>query len=459
MKTPGPDAQTIITGSSGEASVTGRLSRRRLLSAAAASVTAWACDALRRAGAGAASPGRSFVRSVINVQEHGAKGDGKHNDGPVLNEIIRASREGDALYFPAGTYLVSESLLPKPGQLFFSLSDRTTIKVKALSGGPAFPIFVVRSGPAEFRRLIINGSKDTTPEPKDPADAAGICGQLGPDGMIVLSMSACRIEHAHGDGIRIAGGSESRRRLQRVMVRDTVVEDCGLNGLTFGRINNIRVMACRFERCNNGIKMHGCVNVLAQRVRATANRRHGIGFTFSRRWRVDHCMASANGSGAHGGWGIVAGGEGEDVPKDLVPNSDFAITDNICVANRKGGITLDPTMPAKSGEKEVIWPQRAKVTGNVCRKALRYHGIHITHASNVLVTDNVCANNNRGSGIQLVDSALVRVQRNTCHDNNIGIGEFVDGCVEPRGHNVISNNKLYNNTFWVRRKKTDECSR
>jgi parallel beta-helix repeat protein len=217
------------------------------------------------------------------------------------------------------------------------------------------------------------------------------------------------------------------------MVRDTLVQDCGLNGRAFGRIDNIRVEASRFQRCNNGIKMHGCQNVLVQGVRAQANRRHGIAFTFSHRWRVEHCMASNNGSGERGGWGIAAGGEGEDV-KDLVPNSDFAITDNICVANRKGGITLDPTMPAKSGEKEVIWAQRAKVSGNVCRKARRYHGIHITHASNVLVTDNLCADNPR-SGIQLVDSALVHVQANTCHDNKTGIRESIDGCVDPPGHN------------------------
>jgi Pectate lyase superfamily protein len=107
MKVAGPDAQETITTGSEEAGWTGRLSRRRLLSAAlVAAAPAWAGDALRAAEAGAAGPGRSFVRSVIDVREQGAKGDGKHNDGPVLNEIIRRSRVGDALYFPPGTYLV-----------------------------------------------------------------------------------------------------------------------------------------------------------------------------------------------------------------------------------------------------------------------------------------------------------------------------------------------------------------
>src|SRR5262249_15530524 len=256
-------------------------------------------------------------------------------------------------------------LLPKPDQLFYPLTDGTTIK--AYPHKPAFPIFVVHSGPVELRHLTIDGSKDSMTAPSDPSDACsanppGICGQLGPGGMIVLTVSACRIRNAYGDGVLIAGSAGSWRGAQRVLVRDTVVEDCALNGLMFGRINGVRVESSRFQRCNDGIKLHGCVNVLVRGVRAQANRRHGIAFTFSHRWRVEHSMASANGSGGKGGWGIVAGGEGKVVPKGLSPNSDFAITDNMCVANRKGGITLDPTMPAEQQEKEVIWVQRARVS-------------------------------------------------------------------------------------------------
>jgi Right handed beta helix region len=116
-------------------------------------------------------------------------------------------------------------------------------------------------------------------------------------------------------------------------------------------------------------------------------------------------------------------------------------------------------MPANPGEKEAIWAQRARVSGNVCSHARRYHGIQITHASQVLVIGNECAYNPR-SGIQLVDSAFVRVEANTCRYNLTGIRESVDGCVEDAGHNLIRNNTLEDNMYDdVVRTKTDECQR
>jgi hypothetical protein len=328
-------------------------------------------------------------------------------------------------------------LLPKPRQLFFSLTDGAT--VKARTPRFRFPIFFVRSGPVEFRHLTIDGANHQKPNPGYLPDARGIVGLAGPDGTIVVAVSACRIQNTHSDGIHIAGGSGSGRG-QRVLVRDTVVENCGQNGLTFGRIKHIRVESSRFERCNNGIKMLGCEDVVVRGVTAERNRRHGIAFTFSHRWYVDKCVALDNGSPADGGWGILAGGE--DV-RNLTPNSQFTITDNICEHNRKGGISIDPTM---ARERQTIWDQRARVSGNVCERATLNHGIHLTHARNVLVTGNVCGHNRKGSGIQLVNSAHVLVHGNTCFANQYGIAEFEDGSVNDPGHHVIGFNVLYDNT-------------
>jgi parallel beta-helix repeat protein len=118
-------------------------------------------------------------------------------------------------------------------------------------------------------------------------------------------------------------------------------------------------------------------------------------------------------------------------------------------------------MPAKEGEKEAIWPQRATVFGNVCRKARLGQGIgiHITHASDVLVTKNLCVNNPL-CGIQLNDSSHVRVLRNTCDVNKFGIAVYVDGCVEQADHNLIAGNeRLDGSPVPVYRKTTDTCHR
>jgi nitrous oxidase accessory protein NosD len=235
-----------------------------------------------------------------------------------------------------------------------------------------------------------------------------------------------------------------------VIVRDTVVQDCGMNGLGFGKIDNVRVESSRFERCYNGIKMLDCRDVVVHAVTANSNRRHGIAFTFSHRWHVDDCVASGNGSGENGGWGIVAGGE----PLRLKPNSDFTITNNICENNADGGISVDPTVVPDPGQPEVIWVQRARVSGNVCRNATLHHGIHITHARDVVVTDNVCTGNQRGSGVQLVSSSHVLVQGNTCCVNRNGIGLFSNAEVSDPGHHVIGINLLYGNDVDIRHQES-----
>lgn len=57
-------------------------------------------------------PRDPFAATVINVKHYGAKGEST-DDTIALQTAIRASRDGDALYFPPGTYLVNEPLQPK----------------------------------------------------------------------------------------------------------------------------------------------------------------------------------------------------------------------------------------------------------------------------------------------------------------------------------------------------------
>jgi parallel beta-helix repeat protein len=399
---------------------------------------------------GDAQQGCPFAGPVVNVKGHGAEGDGRSNDTPAIEAAIEAAQEGGAVYFPKGEYLVKRSLEPKAHQLYFSLADDAAVKV--FPGERAFAVFLVRSGPVEFRGLTVDGAKDETVKPEDPARAPGIWRPHDAAGAVDVVVSACRIRNAYGDGIRIPGGSDADRASDRVIVRDTVVEDCDGNGLAFGRVDNVRVESSRFERCNNGIKMLDCHDVVVHGVTANGNKRHGIIFTFSHCWHVDNCVARGNGSGTRG-WGIAAGGEPAE---ELEPNSDFTITNNICEDNVDGGITLDPTMKPKPGKPEAIWAQRATVSGNVCRKAKLHHGIHVTHSSDVVVSGNVCTHNEKGSGIQLVSSSHVLVQGNTCSFNRNGIGLYSDADVTDPGHHVIGINLLYENKYDVRHQDSDK---
>jgi parallel beta-helix repeat protein len=392
----------------------------------------------------------TFAGTIINVKDHGALGNDSADDAPALQAAIAAAGDSAALYFPPGTYLVSRPLELKVRQLWFSLTKRATLK--ALTNGTGFPILIMHSEGVELRHLIIDGAKDETREPADPAAAPGIWRRFDARGGVDLVVLDCRIRNAHGDGIRIQGGADSTREADRVIVRDTIVEDCGMNGLALGRVDHIRVESSRFERCNNGIKMLNCNDVAVSASTANANRRHGIAFTYSHRFHVDNCVARGNGSeGA--GWGIAAGGE--PIP-DLEPNSEFTITNNICEENADGGITVDPTTVPEPEKPEKIWRQRASVSGNVCRNALNHHGIHVTHARDVVVSDNLCSDNHQGSGIQLVSSSHILVQGNTCFCNRNGIGLFSNDKVTDPGHHVIGINMLYKNEVDVRHQQRGE---
>jgi hypothetical protein len=398
----------------------------------------------------------SFGGTIVNVRDHGARGDDKGDDTDALEVAIAALVAGDALYFPAGTYHLSRPLEPRVRALFFSLTDRAVLRARGTTG---FPMFILRAGAAEFHRLTIDcarlrqgyGGQAGSETGNAASPAPAIWRPADAPGAVDVAVFDCHIRNAHDDGIRIQGGSGDDRAADRVIVRDTIVEGCGMNGLSIGRVDNIRIESSRFERCHNGIKVLNGHDVSVHAVSAIANGRHGIGFTFSHRVRVDGCIARGNGSKAEGGWGIAAGGEPID---GLVPNSDFTITNNICEDNTDGGITLDPTTKPDEGETEVIWPQRAQVSGNVCRSAGRYHGIHITHGSEVAVTGNVCSGNANGSGIQLVSSKHVLVQGNVCFDNHSGIGLFSRKGIPDPGHHVIGINMLHENDVDIRHQES-----
>jgi parallel beta-helix repeat protein len=401
----------------------------------------------------AASP---FAGTVINVKDHGAAGDDSADDTHALRAAIAASKQGDALYFPPGTYIITKRLVPKARQLYFSLTDAATIKVKPAPGSKPFSVFEVRGGPVEFRHLSLDLSESQQPE-KGKTAPPGILAQAG---TVDLVVSSCRIRGGYGHGIHVIGSGESGR--DRIIVRDSLVEGCFESGLALGKVNGARVEDSRFQHCRNGIQAVSCRDIAIYAVTATENRRHGIAFRYSYDWHVHNCMATSNGGTETDqdklrGFGIVAGGDAQ--VRHPPPNSDFTITNNICEDNYAGGITLDPTVvndpSTKQDETALIWPQRARVSGNVCRgrkggksrggeHPFGAHGIQATHSSEVVLTDNLCHQNNN-SGIQLVNSTHVLVQANACYENTNGIGIFSREDVKDAERHVIGANMLYDN--------------
>ncbi len=65
------------------------------------------------------------VTPAMNVRHYGAKGDGTTDDTTAIQSALNACSEGDILYFPYGTYLISSALLIKCGKLTIDLGNST----------------------------------------------------------------------------------------------------------------------------------------------------------------------------------------------------------------------------------------------------------------------------------------------------------------------------------------------
>jgi Pectate lyase superfamily protein len=148
-------------------------------------------------------PGKDpFAGAVINVRGAGARGDGTTDDTAKLQAAIADSSDGDAIYFPPGIYLVGAPLVPKPRQVYFSLTGKATVKAKE---GTPFTLFQVEAGPVEFHHLTLDLSKPPDVEPPDcktPDDVpAGIVAEALAGGVVELVVTPA--------GSTIAAGTES----------------------------------------------------------------------------------------------------------------------------------------------------------------------------------------------------------------------------------------------------------
>jgi polygalacturonase len=73
---------------------------------------------------------------VTNVKEFGAKGDGIKNDSPAVQAAIQAVADGGGkIYFPTGTYIVSDLVIKNRSGLSF-MGDKRNSVIKLAPGAP-----------------------------------------------------------------------------------------------------------------------------------------------------------------------------------------------------------------------------------------------------------------------------------------------------------------------------------
>jgi len=121
-------------------------------------------------GSGAvASTVQTKLREQISVKDFGAKGDGTTDDTAAIQAAVAAS-SGKALYFPAGTYIVSDIITLVANSVVYGDQGITTLKLKAKVYTAANVSIFVLTGISNvyIYGLIFNGNKGNIGSARNP---------------------------------------------------------------------------------------------------------------------------------------------------------------------------------------------------------------------------------------------------------------------------------------------------
>lgn len=99
---------------------------------------------------------KSHITTTINVKEYGAKGDGETDDTEAIREAINSGMD---IYFPAGSYLVTETLtIPSYRHIHGEGPNQTTISYQG--SGYLFDVKTVYNGRAIIERMTLTGTAE-----------------------------------------------------------------------------------------------------------------------------------------------------------------------------------------------------------------------------------------------------------------------------------------------------------
>ncbi|MFD0672701.1 discoidin domain-containing protein [Cohnella sp. GCM10027633] len=110
-------------------------------------------------------PALSYDRAyaaTMNVTSYGANGGDASDDTTAIQNAINAASSGDTVYFPAGTYYINSSLLPKSGIKLNGASQSTAIIKFNGSAGSAMIYMPMSSSISnvEISNLTLDGNSD-----------------------------------------------------------------------------------------------------------------------------------------------------------------------------------------------------------------------------------------------------------------------------------------------------------
>lgn len=210
------------------------------------------------------------VDDYVSVRDFGAKGDGNTDDTVAIqraidetyfgNFALTQSRLRRILHFPAGTYLITNSLkLPSFAYLQGEGRGRTIIRISSNT----FPLIQLKDSLNQINANYATGSSTA---------ARDICLQditlehLGNKNVLQLDTTErVQLLHVEFKGSQTAPNSTSTTVQNAVFARPTVANNtlkdisfvgCVLTNCTQGAVinaTNVRFLDCRFENLSNGV--------------------------------------------------------------------------------------------------------------------------------------------------------------------------------------------------------------
>ena len=184
-----------------------------------------------------------YAYSGRNVKDYGAVGDGITDDTAAIQRAIAAVNDDyPILYFPSGTFLVSENIALHSNMVVLGNGVNSVVK-KAATDSDTYWIFsVFNLENVTIKNLTIIGDRETH---------TGASGEWGFGIAIYASdkvtVKNCIIKDCWGDGIYVGSPSETEAGLDpssNVLIEDCYISYCRRQGISVTCADGIIIRGC-----------------------------------------------------------------------------------------------------------------------------------------------------------------------------------------------------------------------
>lgn len=185
---------------------------------------------------------------MIDVKSYGAVGNGTTDDTVAIQAAIDSQL--DAIYFPPGTYIVSQ-LRMKFGTVFVGSGWKSTLKLAPNSGTDMIVADSLATSWVQIRDLNLDGNKDLQTVPSNAINWSWVPSQ----GDRINILQNVRVAKFKGNAIVLDVGS------LEIRVIGCYIINCDGDGLVISGTDNA-IIGTTIGYCNNGVVINGANNRL-----------------------------------------------------------------------------------------------------------------------------------------------------------------------------------------------------